>query len=142
MISLLLFLAFTACTDGLENKEYNSDNGIVASAPVVSAKTESSLTLTSSVSGDVNNVVKMGFCYSINAQTPTIKDNVVEADENFSATITELKGSTTYYVRAYVYGNSRYSYSEAISATTDDQSLDEQLENYVAPDYVDDYTSK
>ena len=141
MISLLLFLAFTACTDGLENKEYNSDNGIVASAPVVSAKTESSLTLTSSVSGDVNNVVKMGFCYSINAQTPTIKDNVVEADENFSATITELKGSTTYYVRAYVYGNSRYSYSEAISATTDDQSLDEQLENYVAPDYVDDYTS-
>lgn len=141
LISLLLFLAFTACTDGLENKEYNSDNGIVASAPVVSAKTESSLTLTSSVSGDVNNVVKMGFCYSINAQTPTIKDNVVEADENFSATITELKGSTTYYVRAYVYGNSRYSYSEAISATTDDQSLDEQLENYVAPDYVDDYTS-
>lgn len=141
MISLLLFLAFTACTDGLENKEYNSDNGIVASAPVVSAKTESSLTLTSSVSGDVNNVVKMGFCYSINAQTPTIKDNVVEADENFSATITELKGSTTYYVRAYVYGNSRYSYSEAISATTDDQSLDEQLENYVAPDYADDYTS-
>ena len=141
LISLLLFLAFTACTDGLENKEYNSDNGIVASAPVVSAKTESSLTLTSSVSGDVNNVVKMGFCYSINAQTPTIKDNVVEADENFSATITELKGSTTYYVRAYVYGNSRYSYSEAISATTDDQSFDEQLENYVAPDYVDDYTS-
>lgn len=141
LISLLLFLAFTACTDGLENKEYNSDNGIVASAPVVSAKTESSLTLTSSVSGDVNNVVKMGFCYSINAQTPTIKDNVVEADENFSATITELKGSTTYYVRAYVYGNSRYSYSEAISATTDDQSLDEQLENYVTPDYADDYTS-
>lgn len=125
----------------MDNIEYNSDNGIVASTPVVSAKTGSSLTLTSSVSGDVNNVVKMGFCYSINAQTPTIKDNVVEADENFSATITELKGSTTYYVRAYVYGNSRYSYSEAISATTDDQSLEEQLENYVAPDYVDDYTS-
>lgn len=141
MISLLSVFAFTACTDGLDNIEYNSDNGIVASAPVVSAKTGSSLTLTSSVSGDVNNVVKMGFCYSINAQTPTIKDNVVEADENFSATITELKGSTTYYVRAYVYGNSRYSYSEAISATTDDQSLEEQLENYVAPDYADDYTS-
>lgn len=140
-ISLLSVFVFTACTDGLENVEYNSDNGIVASAPVVSAKTGSSLTLTSSVSGDVNNVVKMGFCYSINAQTPTIKDNVVEADENFSATITELKGSTTYYVRAYVYGNSRYSYSEAISATTDDQSLEEQLENYVAPDYADDYTS-
>lgn len=141
LISLLSVFAFTACTDGLDNIEYNSDNGIVASAPVVSAKTGSSLTLTSSVSGDVNNVVKMGFCYSINAQTPTIKDNVVEADENFSATITELKGSTTYYVRAYVYGNSRYSYSEAISATTDDQSLEEQLENYVAPDYADDYTS-
>lgn len=141
LISLLSVFAFTACTDGLDNIEYNSDNGIVVSAPVVSEKTGSSLTLTSSVSGDVNNVVKMGFCYSINAQIPTIKDNVVEADEDFSATITELKGSTTYYVRAYVYGNSRYSYSEAISAITDEQSLEEQLENYVAPNYADDYTS-
>lgn len=141
LISLLSAFAFTACTDGLDNIEYNSNSGIVASTPVVSAKTGSSLTLTSSVSGDVNNVVRKGFCYSINAQTPTIKDNVIDADENFSVTISGLKGSTTYFVRAFVYGNSRYTYSETISATTDDQSLEEQFENYVAPDYVDDYTS-
>lgn len=140
LISLFSVLTFVACTDGLDNIEYNSNSGIVASAPVVSAKTGSSLTLTSTVSGDVNNVVKMGFCYSLNAQTPTIKDNVVDADENFTATISNLKGGTTYYVRAYVYGNSRYSYSETVSATTDNQSLEEQLESYVAPDYVDDYS--
>ena len=140
LISLFSVLTFVACTDGLDNIEYNSNSGIVASSPVVSAKTGSSLTLTSTVSGDVNNVVKMGFCYSLNAQTPTIKDNVVDADENFTATISNLKGGTTYYVRAYVYGNSRYSYSETVSATTDNQSLEEQLESYVAPDYVDDYS--
>lgn len=140
LISLFSVLTFVACTDGLDNIEYNSNSGIVASSPVVSAKTGSSLTLTSTVSGDVNNVVKMGFCYSLNAQIPTIKDNVVDADENFTATISNLKGGTTYYVRAYVYGNSRYSYSETVSATTDNQSLEEQLESYVAPDYVDDYS--
>ena len=48
-------------------------------------------------------------------------------------------GNTTYYVRAYVYGNSRYTYSDPFTATTESQSLEEQLANYVAPAYVDNY---
>ena len=63
----------------------------------------------------------------------------MEADENFSATISGLMGNTAYYVRAYVYGNSRYTYSDPFTATTESQSLEEQLANYVAPAYVDNY---
>jgi len=105
----------------------------------VAATTGTSLTVNSSVTGNLNNVVMMGFCYSANAQNPTIKDNVVEADENFSATISGLTANTSYYIRAYAYGNSRYTYSDALTATTESLSLDEQLENYVAPTYADSY---
>lgn len=138
-MSLLLVLA--ACSDGLDNIEYNSDSGITVAAPEVMETTGTSLTLTASATGNVGDIVRRGFCYSANAQTPTISDNVVDADENFSASISGLMGSTTYYVRAFVYGNSRYTYSDPVEATTGAMSLDEQLANYVAPDYPDDYSS-
>lgn len=138
-MSLLLVLA--ACSDGLDNIEYNSDSGITVAAPEVTETTGTSLTLTASATGNVGDIVRRGFCYSANAQTPTISDNVVDADENFSASISGLMGSSTYYVRAFVYGNSRYTYSDPIEATTGAMSLDEQLANYVAPDYPDDYSS-
>ncbi len=63
----------------------------------------------------------------------------MDANENFSATISGLTPNTSYYIRAYVYGDSRYTYSDALTATTENQSIDEQLENYVAPTYVDNY---
>lgn len=138
-MSLLLVLA--ACSDGLDNIEYNSDSGITVAAPEVTETTGTSLTLTASATGNVGDIVRRGFCYSANAQTPTISDNVVDADENFSASISGLMGSSTYYVRAFVYGNSRYTYSDPVEATTGAMSLDEQLANYVAPDYPDDYSS-
>lgn len=138
-MSLLLVLA--ACSDGLDNIEYNSDSGITVATPEVTETTGTSLTLTASATGNVGDIVRRGFCYSANAQTPTISDNVVDADENFSASISGLMGSTTYYVRAFVYGNSRYTYSDPVEATTGAMSLDEQLANYVAPDYPDDYSS-
>lgn len=138
-MSLLLVLA--ACSDGLDNIEYNSDSGITVAAPEVTETTGTSLTLTASATGNVGDIVRRGFCYSANAQTPTISDNVVDADENFSASISGLMGSTTYYVRAFVYGNSRYTYSDPVEATTGAMSLDEQFANYVAPDYPDDYSS-
>lgn len=138
-MSLLLVLA--ACSDGLDNIEYNSDSGITVAAPEVTETTGTSLTLTASATGNVGDIVRRGFCYSANAQTPTISDNVVDADENFSASISGLMGSTTYYVRAFVYGNSRYTYSDPVEATTGAMSFDEQLANYVAPAYPDDYSS-
>lgn len=140
-LSLLTILFLAACSDSNDDTEYNQDSGIVIATPEVTATTGTSLTVTSSVSGSVDDVVKKGFCYSVNTQSPTISDNVVDADENFSATLSGLMGNTTYYIRAYVYGNSRYTYSETLTASTESQSMDEQLKNYVAPTYEDNYVN-
>lgn len=139
LISLLTVFTYMACSDGLDNIEYNRNSDIVITIPEITATTGASLTVTSSVTGNVNQVVKKGFCYSANAQNPTIKDNVVDADEDFNATISGLTGNTSYYIRAYAYSNSRYTYSDVLTATTESLSLDEQLKNYVAPAYVDNY---
>jgi beta-xylosidase len=139
LISLLTVFTYMACSDGLDNIEYNRNSDIVVTIPEITATTGASLTVTSSVTGNVNQVVKKGFCYSANAQNPTIKDNVVDADEDFNATISGLTGNTSYYIRAYAYSNSRYTYSDVLTATTESLSLDEQLKNYVAPAYVDNY---
>lgn len=140
-ISLLTILVFAACSDNNDDTDYNQDSGVVIATPEVTATTGTSLTVTSSVSGNVSEVVKKGFCYSVNVQSPTITDNVVEADDNFEATLSGLMGNTTYYIRAYVYGNSRYTYSETLTASTESQSMDEQLKNYVAPAYEDNYVN-
>lgn len=137
-MSLLLAFAFAACSDDTD-VEYSQEGDVVVATPEITSKTGTSLTVTSSVTGDTGSVVKRGFCYSANAQNPTIQDNVVDADENFSATISGLMSNNTYYIRAYVYGNSRYTYSDALEATTESLPIDEQLANYEAPDYVDNY---
>lgn len=139
LISLLTVFAFAACSDGLDNIEYDRNSGITITTPEVTATTGTSLTVSSTATGNIDQIVKKGFCYSLNAQNPTIKDNIVDADENFSATISGLRGNTSYYIRAYVYGNSRYTYSDVLTATTETQSLEEQLKNYVAPAYEDNY---
>lgn len=141
LTSLFTAMAFFACTDGLDNIEYNSKGDVAIALPSASATTGTSLTLTATLDGNVGNVVKRGFCYSLTNQTPTIKDNMVEADENFTATITGLKGNTEYFVCAFVYGNSRYTYSETFTATTGAQTLEEQLASYEAPTYDDNYTA-
>lgn len=141
LTSLFTAMAFFACTDGLDNIEYNSKGDVAIALPSTSTATGTSLTLTATLDGNVGNVVKRGFCYSLTNQTPTIKDNMVEADENFTATITGLKGNTEYFVRAFVYGNSRYTYSETFTATTGAQTLEEQLASYEAPTYDDNYTA-
>ena len=134
-IFLSVLFVFAACSDS--NDDAGSGN-VAIGIPEITATT-GSLTVTSSVSGNTSQIVKKGFCYSVNTQNPTIKDNVVDANENFSATISGLTPNTSYYIRAYVYGDSRYTYSDALTATTENQSIDEQLENYVAPTYVDNY---
>lgn len=135
-IFLSVLFVFAACSDS--NDDAGSGN-VAIGIPETTATTTGSLTVTSSVSGNTSQIVKKGFCYSVNTQNPTIKDNVVDANENFSATISGLTPNTSYYIRAYVYGDSRYTYSDALTATTENQSIDEQLENYVAPTYVDNY---
>ena len=135
---LPIFLVLAACSD---NSEDIDRYYATVSTPKVTTTTPTSLTVTASVTGDLNQIVKKGFCYSTATSTPTIKDHVVNADENFSATLSTLTTGTSYYIRAYVYCDSRYVYSEVITATTESLSLDDELKNYVAPTYADDYTS-
>ena len=116
LLSLLTVFVFTACSDGLDNIEYNRNSDVVLTTPEATA-TGTSLNVKSSITGNLSSVVKRGFCYSVNVSNPTIKDKVIEADENFSATLSGLKINTPYYIRAYVYGNSRYTYSETFTST-------------------------
>lgn len=135
-IFLSVLFAFSACSDS--NDDIGSGE-VTIGTPKITATTINSVTVTSSVSGNGSQVVKKGFCYSANVQNPTIKDNTVDADESFSATISGLMANTSYHIRAYVYSDSRYTYSDALTATTESQSIDEQLKNYVAPTYPDNY---
>ena len=71
LTSLFTAMAFFACTDGLDNIEYNSKGDVAIALPSASATTGTSLTLTATLDGNVGNVVKRGFCYSLTNQTPT-----------------------------------------------------------------------
>ena len=137
-IYLPLFFIFAACSDNNDEIERIYVN---VGTPQISATTTNSITLTASVTGGGNQIIKKGFCYSSNSQTPDIKGDTTDADDNFSATISGLRSNGTYYIRAYVYCDSRYTYSETVTATTESLSIDEQLRNYVAPAYPDDYAT-
>lgn len=137
-IYLPLFFIFAACSDNNDEIERIYVN---VGTPQISATTTNSITLTASVTGGGNQIIKKGFCYSSNSQTPNIKGDATDADDNFSATISGLRSNGTYYIRAYVYCDSRYTYSETATATTESLSIDEQLRNYVAPAYPDDYAT-
>lgn len=131
----------SSCSNGLDDAGCGLSAGVQLSDPAVKSATKSSLTLQSSVLSD-GVVVKKGFVYSLNNTEPTVKEStIVEADETFTATIEGLTSGTEYYVRAFTYGDSRYSYSATMTIKTEAGSLDEQLANYVAPTYADDYTS-
>lgn len=135
---LPVLFAFAACSSSEDDVEGSE---VSVSTPILTASTGTSLTVTSSVTGGSNHIVSRGFCYSVNTQNPTIRDNMVDADENFSATISGLTANTSYYIRAYVYSDSHYIYSNALIATTESIQIDEQLQNYVAPTYVDNYVN-
>ena len=90
-IGFLLVLA--ACSDK-NDIEYDSGSDIIVSKPEVLSVSGTSFTVASSVSGNSDAVVKKGFCYSVNNQTPNINDNVVDADDSFSATVSGLMGNT------------------------------------------------
>lgn len=137
-IFLPMLFTFAACSDSPDEIE---NGNLIVGTPKITAITSTSLSVTSTVTGSINQIIKKGFCYSVTTQNPTIKDNIVDADENFSATISGLTGNTSYYICAYVYSNSRYTYSEAFTASTESLSIDEQLKNYVAPTYPDNYTA-
>ena len=66
---LPIFLVLAACSD---NSEDIDRYYATVSTPKVTTTTPTSLTVTASVTGDLNQIVKKGFCYSTAPSTPTL----------------------------------------------------------------------
>lgn len=85
---------------------------------------------------------KVGFAYST-SPNPTIYGTAVEGevkDGKVVGTITGLAPNTTYYVRSFVtLYNGDLVYSDQFTVFTAEGTLAEQLENYIAPTYEDNY---
>ncbi len=109
----------------------------VESLGTTSATLKSAVTLSGSAKYD-----RIGFCYATTAN-PTLSNMSVNATVSGGTAVGELTGlesATTYYVKAFATGTSEgVIYSSEYQFTTGEITIDEQLANYVAPTYVDDY---
>ena len=66
---LPIFLVLAACSD---NSEDIDRYYATVSTPKVTTTTPTSLTVTASVTGDLNQIVKKGFCYSTATSRPPV----------------------------------------------------------------------
>lgn len=139
-ILLCCTLAFAACSDD----DTNSGSGALSiTTPAYANVAYNKATLTATINGSEGvNIIKRGFCYSTESN-PNIYDAVAEVQgTNISTVLTGLNQQTTYHVKAFVtLYNEEPMYSEEITFTTPTESLNEELAEYEAPTYVDDYTS-
>lgn len=134
-------LALMACSD--DDTNASASGALSISIPASTNVSYNRATLTASISGtDGVNIVKRGFCYATHS-TPDIYDMTAEVrGSDISATLTGLSPQTTYYVRAFVtLHNEEPRYSEETSFTTPKETLSDELAEYEAPTYLDDYTS-
>lgn len=86
----------------------------------------SSITTNSAVcGGDITNnggsaVISRGLCYSL-SQSPTLSDNVIYSGNgsgNYTANLTGLNSSTTYYIRAFATNGNGTAFGNQVSLTT------------------------
>ncbi|MCM1503913.1 MAG: arabinan endo-1,5-alpha-L-arabinosidase [Muribaculum sp.] len=138
-------IALSACGDKGGNGGGDDNQGFVSvGAPVaesigtVSATLKSTVTLSGSAKYD-----RIGFCYASEANPSLGASMSVNAKVTAGVAVAELIGlepATTYYVKAFATGTSEGTiYSSEYQFTTNEITIDEQLAEYVAPDYPDDY---
>ncbi len=133
-------LTFQSCSD--TDYGWSGDGSDVVVSPIsVNSVTYNSVTLSSAVDGNLANMVKKGFCYSTANTTPTIADSLSEVNNGFTSVIADLTPNTSYYVRAFAYVADRVIYSDVTTFATTNKSLADELADYVAPKYADDYAS-
>ena len=143
-ISLLFAAALTmgACSDDENNY---GETGVIIEEPVATEATLKSVSVscTFDLRDDIR-YVSAGFCYSLH-ENPTIYDATIKStltNGTVSATIDGLTPYTTYHVRAYIciYQGATL-YSSDIQIMPSEGLEDNELINYQAPQYLDDYRS-
>ena len=140
-------LLFGACDD--DDKD-SGEQGVILGTPVCLETTSATLaqlqvTLTA---GHGVILSKRGFCYDTETGPDIYASTVIaktKGEETFTATIEGLSLNTTYYVRAFVsVYNGGIVYSPEIEILTGEgtpeEQLSEELAQYQAPAYADDYT--
>lgn len=102
------------------------NGGATVSLPTVATSSVTDITETSATcGGNVTanggaNVTARGVCWSTN-QNPTLSNSFTTNDNgtgSFTATLTDLTASTTYYVRAYATNSAGTAYGEEVNFTT------------------------
>lgn len=101
-------------------------------------------TLSATITESGSQVVKAGFCYNtfpdVDISSAIIVEGIID-NNSLQGELTSLLPTTRYYVKAYISEyNAEPVYSAEISFTTPALTGEEELNNYVAPEYPDNYT--
>ncbi|MDO4164017.1 MAG: arabinan endo-1,5-alpha-L-arabinosidase [Bacteroides sp.] len=140
LLSCVFF--FGACND--DDVDYGT-SGVVLNAPTTTAIGGVSATLSTTFAKlDEVRYTNAGYCYSTESG-PTIYNATVNgtiANDSITATLTGLLTQKTYYVRAFmVIYEGETVYSDEITFTTTEGTLEEELASYEPPTYDDNYSS-
>lgn len=132
-------LLFGACT----NDDF-IDQGMTILEPSVVDVTNHSATIKVKIAYVSSDMYTRGVCYST-SPSPTIQNEAVVLQGTLAQIEVALAGlseNTSYYIRAFVTTkNGGTIYSQEKAFTTSNISLNDQLADYEAPDYSDNYTS-
>ena len=140
---LICSLLFVGCSSSSDDAGGGDPGSASLSKPSVSEVKSTSAQVSSQLTAtNLQSLVKKGFCYGT-TENPTITSGtlreVTGSGTSLSATLTNLQPSTTYYIRAYAMLGSNTIYSDQQQFSTVAKSQSEELADYVAPTYVDNY---
>lgn len=133
------FIALFACSSN-NNSAPGDNTPVTLGTPQVTTVSYTRATVSISVSG--GGIFRSGLCFS-QAANPTIYDNELKADSKGSASLnlSGLLPNTEYHVRAYAMTDNQTYYSEDVSFKTTNSASSDDLDDWVAPAYADDYRS-
>ena len=133
-------LFLTACGDDNDDLGGGENIPVEVTTPVVSSVTSSTATVSATFKG--SGINRRGFCYATHQQ-PTIDDGDVKGNYQTTQTLTiaDLTSNTQYYVRTYAMKGSEVLYSDEVTFTTLVKSGQDELDDWQAPQYADDYRS-
>lgn len=136
---LICSLLFASCSSSSDSDDPVDNTVSVSNLTVSEVKSTSAQVSAQLVAASMQNLKKKGFCYGTTANPTITTATLSEVSGTFAATLTGLQPSTTYYVRAYAMVGSDVVYSEQQQFATPAKTESEELADYVAPTYPDDY---